>query len=137
MKNLVTRLLVFGTALAGAVAVYAQSKIVTADVPFSFYMGSTVMPDGAYRVSEMSNGGVVALQTKNASKAITAFSVSGKSLDEPARLVFRRYGETYFLAQIWSGGSSPGRALPRSTREIELAQNGPTPTLAVIRLAVR
>lgn len=136
MKNL-ARLLVFGTALAGAVSVYAQSNAITADVPFNFYMGSTVMPQGAYRVSEMSNGGVIALQTMNASKAIAAFSVSGKSLDEPARLVFRRYGETYFLAQIWTGGKSTGRALPVSTREKELAQNGPAPTLAVIKLALR
>jgi hypothetical protein len=137
MRNLIARLLVVGTALAGAATVYAQSKTVTADVPFNFYMGATVMPQGIYRVNEMSNGGVVILQTKEASKAITAFDVSGKSLDEPARLVFRRYGETYFLAQIWTGQGSTGRALPRSAREKELAENGPAPTLAVIRLALR
>jgi hypothetical protein len=137
MKNVVGRLLVIGIALAGASAVYAQSKTVTADVPFSFYMGSKVMPQGAYRVSEMSGGGVIVLRTKAASSAITAFDVSGKSLDEPARLVFRRYGETYFLSQIWIGGTSTGRAVPRSAREKELAENGPAPTLAVIRLSVR
>jgi len=137
MKNLVTRLLVIGTALAGAAAVYAQSRIVTAEVPFNFYMGSAVMPQGSYRVSEMSNGAVIVLQTANASKAIIVYDVSGKSMDEPARLVFRRYGETYFLAQIWTGNRSNGHALPRSTREKELAQNGSAPTLAVIRLAVR
>jgi hypothetical protein len=137
MKNVVGRLLVIGIALAGAAAIYAQSKTVTADVPFNFYMGSKVMPQGPYRVSEMSDGGVIVLRTKAASSAITAFDVSGKSLDEPARLVFRRYGETYFLSQIWIGGTSTGRALPRSPREKELAENGPAPTLAVIRLSVR
>ena len=137
MKKLVARILVFGTALAATAAIYAQSKTITADVPFNFYTGSTVMPQGVYRVSEMSNGGVIALQTTNASKAITAFNVSGKSMDEPARLVFRRYGETYFLAQIWTGGGPIGRVLPQSKREKELAQNGPAPALAVIRVALR
>jgi hypothetical protein len=137
MKNLIARLLVVGTALAGAAAVYAQSKTVTAAVPFNFYMGSTAMPQGDYRVTETSDGGVVVLQTTNAAKAITTFGVSGKSQDEPARLVFRRYGETYFLTQVWTGVGSTGHALSRSAREKELAQNGSAPTLAVIRLALR
>jgi hypothetical protein len=136
MKNLVARILVIGTALAGAIAVNAADKTITANVPFNFYMGSTVMPQGAYRVEEFSHGAVVALRTSHASMAITTFGVSGKSESEPARLVFRRYGETYFLTQIWAADGSIGRALPRSAREKELAQNGSAPTLAVIQLAV-
>ena len=50
--------------------------------------------------------------------------------------VFRRYGETYFLAEVWAADGSVGHALGRSAREKELAQNGSAPTLAVIKLAL-
>jgi hypothetical protein len=137
MKSLIARILIVGTALAGVVAVNAADKTITASVPFNFYVGATVMPQGAYRVNELANGGIVALRTSHASKAITTFPVSGKSESEPPRLVFRRYGDTYFLAEIWAADGSLGHALRHSAREKELAQNGSAPTLAVIRLALR
>jgi hypothetical protein len=137
MKNLIARILVIGTALVGAVAVNAADRAITANVPFNFYVGSTVMPQGAYRVSEVSNAGVVALKTMHAAKAITTFNLTGKSLNEPPRLVFRCYGDTYFLAEIWAGDGSIGHALRRSAQEKELAQSGSAPTLAAIRLALR
>ena len=134
MKNLIARILVIGTALAGAVGVNATQ--ITANVPFNFYVGSTVMPQGAYRVDEVSNGAVVALKTMHATKAITTSSLTGKSPNETPRMVFHRYGDTYFLAEIWAGDGSIGHALWRSAREKELAQNGSAPTLAVIKLAL-
>jgi hypothetical protein len=134
MKNLIARILVIGTALAGAVGVNATQ--ITANVPFNFYVGSTVMPQGAYRVDEVSNAGVIALKTMHAAKATTTLNLTGKSLNEPPRLVFRCYGDTYFLAEIWAGDGSRGHALSHSAREKELAQSGSAPTLAVIRLAL-
>ncbi len=137
MKNLIARILVIGTALAGVVAVHAADRAITVKVPFNFYVGPTVMPEGAYRVDEVSNGAVVALKTMHAAKAITTYNLTGKSPSEPPRLVFRRYGDTYFLAEVWAGDGSIGHALSRSAREKELAQNGSAPTLAVVRLALR
>jgi hypothetical protein len=137
MKNRVARILVIGTALAGAICVNAADKSITAYVPFNFYAGSTVMPQGAYRVDEVANSGVVALKTTHAMRAIATRHMIGKSLDEPARMLFRRYGDTYFLAEIWAGDGSNGHALNLSAREKEIAQGGPPTTLAVISLAVR
>ncbi len=121
MKNLIARILVIGTALGGVVAVNAAQ--ITANVPFNFYVGSAVMPQDAYRVAEVSNGAVVALKTMHATKAIITSNLTGKSLNETQRMVFHRYGDTYFLAEIWSGDGSIGHALWRSAREKELAQN--------------
>ena len=136
MKNLVARIFVVGTALAGALCVSAGDKSITAYVPFNFYAGSTVMPQGAYRVDEVANS-MVALKTTHATKSIATHHLIGKSLDEPARLLFRRYGDAYFLAEIWAGDGSNGRALKLSAREKEIARGGPAPALAVISLAVR
>ena len=137
MKNLIVRLLVIGTALTGAVRVNAADKAITAYVPFNFYAGSTVMPQGAYRVDEVSRFGVVALKTISGAKAIATRHLTGKSLEEPPRMVFHCFGDTYFLAEIWTGDGSNGHALKLSAREREIAHGGPAPTLAVIKPAAR
>ena len=40
------------------------------------------------------------------------------------QLVFNRYGDNYFLSQIWSPYSKDGRSLMESSREKEVAMNG-------------
>ncbi len=136
MKNQVSRILSFGIALAAVVSVHAQSGV-RAAVPFEFYVGSSAMPAGAYMVDEYSSGAVarISLMKGSAAKTITTMHLIGKKMDEPARLVFHRYGEEYFLAQIWTGEGSIGQALPSSQREKELAQSGSS-TLAMISVAL-
>jgi hypothetical protein len=136
MKSRVTSILSIGIALVAVAAVHAQDKTVTANVPFSFYMGSSAMPQGAYKVDEFLHGGIICLQSAGAIKSATTHEIAGKKQVEPARLVFHRYGNSYFLAEIWTGDASIGEALAASPREKELAQNGALPTLAVIRLAL-
>jgi hypothetical protein len=136
MNSRITRILSFGIALVAVAAVQAQDRTVTANVPFSFYMGRSAMPQGAYKVKELSHGAVVCLRSADAANAVVTHQTVSKREIEPARLVFHRYGESYFLAQIWTGDGSIGQALTASPREKELAQNGAAPTLAVIRLAL-
>jgi hypothetical protein len=138
-NNLVSRILTAAIALAAAVTVHAQDKAVTATVPFNFYVGSTAMPQGDYRLVNVSNGAVLTISStgNEVHKAITTMHVVGKSLSEPPRLVFVRYGDVYFLHQVWTGNDSIGQALGRSQREKALARDNAAPTLAVIRLALR
>ena len=136
MKSRVTRILSIGIALVAVAAVQAQDKTVTANVPFSFYMDRSAMPQGAYNVDELSLGAVVRMRSAGATNAITSHEIAGKKRIEPARLVFHRYGDSYFLAEIWTGDTSIGQGLAVSPREKELAQNGAAPALAVIRLAL-
>lgn len=53
-----------------------------------------------------------------------------------ARLVFNRYGEEYFLSQVWTDGGQLGRELPKSKRERSLekvlAQHASKPERVVI-----
>jgi hypothetical protein len=135
MKKLVSRVLIAGVALSGLVAAEAQTKIVTANVPFSFYMRSAAMPGGAYQVDALAPGRVIALRTRGSAEATTVYQITGKA-DEAPRLVFHRYGDTYFLSEIWSGNGNIGFQLARSRQEKELASNGTAPVVAVVRLAV-
>jgi hypothetical protein len=136
MKNRVAGIVSIGIALAAAVAVHAQDRTITANVPFRFYMGSALMPQGAYRVNEMAAGAVVRMSSMqtDATKGVAAHNVDGNRKAEPARLVFHRYGDTYFLAEIWTGDISVGRALARSAREKELAHSGAGRQLAMVQV---
>lgn len=136
MKSRVTSLLSIGIALVAVAAVHAQDKTVAADVPFSFYMGGSAMPQGSYKVDELAHGAVVSLRSKDAIKSVTTHEIAGKKQVEPARLVFHCYSSSCFLAEIWNGETSVGQALAASKREKELAHTGAAPTLAVVRLAL-
>ena len=135
MKSRVTSILSIGIALVAVAAVQAQDKTVTANVPFSFYMDRSAMPQGAYKVEELSHGVMVRMWSADAINAVTTRAIAGKKQIEPARLVFHRYGEDYFLAQIWTGDSSNGQAIALSPREKELAQSGAA-SLAMIQVAL-
>ncbi len=134
MKNVIARLLVVGSALAGS-ALYAQDKGVVADVPFAFYMGDKALPQGRYQIDELRNGAILTLHSATAVKSTTSWEIAGNKQEETPRLVFTCYNGSCFLSQVWPGYSSRGIALPHSKREKELASNGHTATLAVIKLA--
>jgi hypothetical protein len=42
---------------------------------------------------------------------------------EKSKLVFHRYGNRYFLKQIWMAGDNAGQQLPKSRLETEIALN--------------
>ena len=63
-------------------------------------------------------------------------SLPGLSEAPHAKLVFEKYGNEYFLAQIWDGQSHTGIAFPESKREKELqiASNASQPEAVVIAM---
>lgn len=130
MKNLATRMLSVGIVLAGTVALHAQTA--TATVPFNFYMGRTAMSKGAYAIDEMSGGAAIALRSAKGTNAITVHNVAGKSAVERPRLIFHRYGESYFLAEVWTGRTAVGHALARTSREKEYSARLAKPADTVI-----
>jgi len=48
------------------------------------------------------------------------------------KLVFSRYGDQYFLSQIWMAGNEAGYQLPKSRREVEVAWNDTAETVMVL-----
>lgn len=114
--------------LAAAPAARAQSAHEqTASVPFSFHVGDKSFPAGVYRVRQLNPASDrVALEIKSEDGrgrkvTLTSFVRGGKTAGG-ARLVFTRYGEQYFLAQIWDGARGDGLALPTSRSERTLAR---------------
>lgn len=113
--------LMVALALATTVASNAQSgNRVVADIPFAFTVGDQSMPSGQYEAREAnSQGNALVIQSKDAKSSAIRLSnsIQPKSDKTQARLVFHRYGDRYFLAEVWSGGDSTGRQLLKSRQE--------------------
>jgi hypothetical protein len=115
---------IYTAALAAAMACpygYAQTVDARANVPFNFRMGDAVMPAGKYRIHE--SQGLLMLSEETGKKAAMHLTlpVSRPAIASNPSLEFRRYGNEYYLAKVWSGQSRDGHSLIQGKREKELA----------------
>jgi hypothetical protein len=131
---------VFTMALLAALAAMAQgpSGDVLVNVPFAFVIDSHHMQPGRYVVTKAANGVLRIHDTEVAGNQmfLAVHSIESKTPNE-AKLVFHRYGDTYFLAEVWNGNDI-GKELPKSKAEKEILSgrlNGPRPRaeVAVLR----
>lgn len=125
LKGLTMLSLIVVLALATAVAsanAQTANKVI-ASVPFEFSVGYKSMPAGEYAVRSLTSAGdAVMIQSADAKLSAlrqTEATVQLKN-NNHARLIFHRYGERYFLAEVWSGAGNTGRQLMKSQEEREI-----------------
>jgi hypothetical protein len=122
IKGFTMVLIVVAIALATAVAsANAQSaKKVTADVPFEFVVGGQTMGSGEYTLKSINapeNGLLIQNAAGKSATLRMTFQIEPRRNRRAARLVFHRYGDRYFLAEVWTGGGEAGRHLLKSRQE--------------------
>lgn len=109
------------TLVGAAVSANGQSsRNQIANIPFEFTIGSHNLPAGRYDVTQMTSGGdAVRIRSKSSSLSVIRLSnaVVKRNPSSQGKLVFHRYGNSYFLAEVWSAGYSTGRALRESNAE--------------------
>jgi hypothetical protein len=104
----------------------AQTVKVKANIPFSFVVNRATMPAGEYLVESMDHdGGVLAIRDSNSKTTNLVISNSCESVKAAThtKLIFHRYGDRYFLSQVWIQGNNRGRELRPSDREKEVAKD--------------
>lgn len=108
------------------------SKQVRAQVPFAFNVGNKTLPAGEYTVKVLnpnSDRQVLQVRSKDG-KSSALIQTNGVKADDQAnaKLVFHRYGDTYFFAQAQMAGDSTRLAAVRTSAErnkgLEIARNG-------------
>jgi hypothetical protein len=122
LKGFTMLALIIALALATAVAsANAQSsKKVVANIPFEFIASGVAMPAGEYslRVTAASDNGLLIQSTDTKISAMRlTFPIAPKNHRSEARLVFHRYGQRYFLTEVWTAEDSTGRQLLKSRQE--------------------
>jgi hypothetical protein len=109
--------------MAAAQGTRAQQAIIV-NVPFEFTAGDTKLPAGEYTVGKSSSDSPVLLIARvDHSEAVLVPSNAAQANEaqSDSKLVFHRYGDRYFLAQVWTAGSARGRQLMKSSAEKEMA----------------
>src|SRR5262249_12131086 len=108
MKKQVLFSLLTTVLLMAAGSAYAQlgsAQEVRANVPFDYKVGNATMKASNCSIRAAGIANVLAIRCagSEAKLALSSSVVSGKPVTE-TKLVFHKYGDEYFLAQIWIGG---------------------------------
>jgi hypothetical protein len=118
MLSLVATLIVVGVVAPAAGQTFNQIRV---DVPFEFSDGTSVFAAGKYRIRPIGANTNAAISiTSEDGKAYglrMCFNAEVTSPKNETTLVFHRYGDRYFLSQIWTAGETNGLQLPRSSME--------------------
>ena len=88
---------------------------------FDFWVHEKAMPAGEYQI----NFGPDALQIKSELGSAYLLTPVSRSMRATPRLVFRKYGSEYFLAEIWTENGI--RRISPGEREEELIERGVRP----------
>ena len=130
-------------ALVGALAVATQAQAggrtpLIATIPFDFNVGNQKLPAGEYMVRVIgSDENILQISNIDGRKRVVLLTrpVPGKIQDN-AKLVFNRYGDTYFFVQAWTPGLSTGMQALKSRAERNLVRElaGVKPETKVIAL---
>lgn len=118
-KGFAMFMLVMAVALVtGALSANAQSRTARATVPFEFTVGEKTLAAGDYYVDSITQSGdTIRIGNTESLATVASLTIPADGTSKNAKLVFHRYGQHYFLAQVWSGASNEGRQLMKSRQE--------------------
>lgn len=118
MKRLLTAGLL-GFAMVG----FGQGQMPVAEgnVPFDFHVGQTLLPAGQYKLSQSNDILIIRAAAGKPTVMLLTLPGSHAATCPNPKLVFQRYGNEYFLSEVWKADSPNGLAVPKSKQERELA----------------
>jgi hypothetical protein len=117
----------------------ANSQLMRARIPFAFHVGSRELPAGEYSITVLNpSSDRKVLQIRSADGRFSAItSTLGHKVNTPeqSKLVFRRYGDSYFFAQAQVAGESNTLAALKSNAETKeermIASHGRPATVSI------
>jgi hypothetical protein len=115
-------------ALLAASSMFAQTpQRLIAQIPFGFHVGSAMLAPGQYRVYTDGNPLVLRVTSADAKISVKTLAQTAETRTMPAagKLVFTRYGDEFFLSEVWRPGDNVGNVVRKSKREMEVAASSP------------
>lgn len=109
--------------MTAVISVQAQTQSGEVKIPFDFYAGSEKMTAGTYVVKRMSDSalGIRRVNGKKTTLVIAPLTVGARDSKSGQRVVFNRYGDEFFISQIWLTEDS-GRQVVPSKKELRVAK---------------
>jgi hypothetical protein len=120
--------------LLAAAAALGQSNpaVLKANILFPFVVANHTLPAGHYEVSTLGEQTIRIANSHKQGAFVLTSRVNGNAAESSGRLVFYRYLDTYFLAQVWSPANHIGRQLYKSRAEEELESKTINKEIAVL-----
>jgi hypothetical protein len=116
-----------------AIATASAQNIAKANIPFNFRVGSAPMPAGTYKIEPAQAGMVWIRSVDGKSNAVILAQTNASTTAAPAKLVFNKYGDHYFLSELLKANGEPEMTFSQSklekrlrTEEASLASEGKT-----------
>jgi hypothetical protein len=124
-----TRALVMAGMMALTVMAFSRvaqaQEMLVVNIPFDFVAGNMTLPAGEYSIKVTAPERTLLLIDRKdaaASAFMNTNPVVKTEMQTESKMIFNRYGDRYFLSEVWSAGNSRGRQLSKSRREMEMAQ---------------
>jgi hypothetical protein len=92
------------------------------NIPFDFQTPNQNLPAGHYLVEVESNHLILLRGGGSRNGFVTTHDVINKRTPVRGTMVFARYGDKYYLRQIWTAGNATGIECPKSRAEKQSAQ---------------
>jgi len=102
------------------------------ETPFDFSVGDRVLPAGEYTASTIGPALQIRGMDNKQIATVLTHSTSRPAVEEKGKLVFHRYGNTYFLSEVWRPGELSGQELSKSSQEREIAQGESNPQQTIL-----
>ena len=123
---------------ANSSAKTTTDKSITVTIPFGFSVQERVLPAGTYVMRQLRdepdapggdpNDGLYQIQCEDRHGPMTSMQTTSlgayNQMNDRTKLVFNKYGDQYFLSQIWATGEPQGHAVLKSHKERELIKKG-------------
>lgn len=98
----------------------AQKNLVV-NIPFDFTVCREQLPAGKYKVQSITSASGAVLLVKSddnrSAEIVCTHDMQSSTQVDQGKLIFNRYGEQYFLSEIWFPGERTGNQLVKTERE--------------------
>jgi hypothetical protein len=124
--------------LASTQSALAQisTPVAVVDIPFAFHTAKQTLPAGMYRIDRESPNLLRLRGTGSTGGFVMIHNAIKTHAPSRGVVVFERYGDTYYLRQVWTAGSSTGLECAKSKAEKMSLQAKNMPAPSSIELAV-
>jgi hypothetical protein len=116
----IAALTLFATTFAiGSARAQSARSTQMVTIPFDFFVGADKLPAGDYTLRAEDSSAAMRIQSSDQSTG-TFFSIrriEGLKIQNDSKLVFHKYGDDYFLSQVWTAGRATGDQLSKTKRE--------------------
>jgi len=110
--------------LLGSAGAQEPGTKIRASIPFDFTVKGKTLPAGEYEVSRVMDEPIALLlrnvHDKHDEVVVETEPVIGRMTPKRDELIFNRYGESYFLSEVFTAGEQTGEELYPTHREREL-----------------